>query len=590
MLTLRPYQEEAISGVFEWVANNTGNPLIVLPTGSGKSLVCAKITEDALAWPQTRVLQLTHVKELVLQNAKALLRLWPEAPAGIYCAGLSKKQYHQAVIIASIQSVAKKAELIGWRDLIIIDEVHLLGDDEGSIYRKFLAHMRMINPAVVIIGLSATPYRLKSGYLHKGADAMFHGIAYELPVGRLVKEGYLAPLVGKRADTHGQTDHLGLQAGEFAMKEMVSEFDREVMTKAAVNEMLDKGADRRKWLIFCVSIEHGEHILEELVARGVDAAMVSGKTAPGERDRVKREFEAGSIRAVVNVAVWTTGLDVVAIDMIVLLRPTMSPGLLVQMLGRGMRPMYDPGSDLTTIEGRLAGMAAGPKPNCFVLDMANNLERHGPITHIVPPTGRRGEKTDRNGKICTGCKSVNALNATECVDCGKIFEGRPRVVKHSLRASSADVMSDQPVISDLPVWINVRRITFNIHSKVGSPSSLRVTYDCKPNYVSEYLGFAHPKEFVRKMASSWWKARGGSLPAPTTAGEAFTRLKEIEDKFTAAVQVKKNSKYVNVVRAEVVPMKTKIDIVEGNLGVTAHQFMEKENADTTPEAINSAAS
>lgn len=589
MILLRDYQDQCIRGdvdqpgLYAWLQNNVGNPLIVLPTGSGKSLVAAKITEEAMQWPKQRVLQLMHVKELVEQNYKQLLRVWPEAPAGIYCSGLNKKQYHHPITIASIQSVAKKAEMIGWRDLILIDEVHLLSDDDGSMYRSFLAHMRMINPDVVIIGLSATPWRLKSGFLHKGDGAMFHGIAYELPVSRLVKEGWLAPLSNKDAETKGATDHLGLQAGEFAMKEMVSEFDRKVMTQAAVKEMLEKGHNRQKWLIFCVSIEHADHILEELTEKGVEAAMVSGKTPPGDRDAIKRDFDTGRIRAVVNVAVWTTGLDIVGIDMIVLLRPTMSPGLLVQMLGRGMRPIYAPGTDMTTVEGRLAGIASGSKPNCLVLDMASNLERHGPITHIQPPAGGRKDKKERNGKICKQCESVNPIMATECIDCGAIFEGRPRTIKHALKAAGFAVMSDEPIVGEIPVWLNVKKITFNIHNKAGSVASLRVSYDCRPNHVSEYLGFAHPKEYVRKMAKQWWGAHGGSIPAPETASEALIRIMEIENVVTRRVRVKKNDKYVNVVAYDTYPGLTRVDLVEGNLGVFATQTKEEENVNVAAE-------
>lgn len=589
MLNLRSYQLEALygdgkqPGLYPWFEKNDGNPLIVLPTGSGKSLVAAQISEDVLKW-QGRILQLTHVRELVEQNFSKLHELSPGIDAGIYCAGLDRKQHHHPVTVASIQSVHNKAELIGWRDIILIDECHLLSDDNNGMYRKFLAAQRAINPNVKVVGLSATPYRLKSGYLHKGADAMFTGVAYDLPVGRLVKEGYLSALITPRADTQVDTASIALQAGEFNQKQMQEKFDQSSIVKAAVNEIINKGKDRKTWLIFCVSIEHAEHVRAALEAQGITAAMVCDKTPKDERDGIKRDFAAGRIRAVCNVAVWTTGLDVVGIDLIALLRATMSPGLLVQMLGRGMRPVYAPGADLSSPESRLAAIAAGSKPNCLVLDMASNLEMHGPITHIRIPDGRR-DKADRQGKRCKECGAINPFDAMECIDCGKEFfkVAAPREVKHGRRASGEAVMSDEPAISEIPTWLNVKKINFEVHQKFGSPDSLRVTYNCSPNYVSEYVCFGHTG-FARTKAEQWWGARGGRQQVPRTANEALSRLTEIAGVKVRRIKVQKNGKYTNVMTAELVAQQTNLHIDNGNLGhSTAIQLpMEENNAAIAP--------
>lgn len=566
MLRLRDYQQECIDALYVWFQNNIGNPLLVLPTGSGKSLIAARICEDALSWPNQRVLILTHVRELVEQNYVQLFRLWPEAPSGIYCAGLDRKQAHHPITFASIQSVYKKANELNWRDLVIIDEAHLLSDSDSGMYRQLLAGLRSINPDLRVIGLSATPYRTKSGYLHKGENALFNDIAFEMPIGRLVKEGYLARLDSKAANTQGDTNKLSIQAGEFALREAITEFDREEMTGAAVEEMLAKGANRKSWLIFCVSIEHAEHIRDALRERYIDTEMVCDKTPDNERSRILEDLKAGRLRAVTNVSVLTTGFDAPNIDLLVFLRPTMSPGLLVQMCGRGMRPVYRPGHDLSTAEGRLSAIAAGPKPDCLVLDMASNLERHGPITHIQPPVGGRRDKKEREGKICPKCRTVNVITATDCLDCGHIFEGKPRTIKHNMKASTANAMSSEPVIGDAPVWLNVKFINYSIHTKIDSPPSLKVMYKTDAQWAMEWLPFAHPKNYPRERAQGWWFARGGLRPAPTSAQEAISRLKEIQKVWTKAIKVKKEGKFQTITQYELVSRETLLLGDTGNLG------------------------
>lgn len=573
MINLRPYQKEAISATYNWFGENPdGHPVIVLPTGSGKSLINAKLCEEIMQWPKQRILCLTHVKELIEQNYQKLFDIWSDAPAGIYCAGLDRKQHHHPITFGTIQSVHRKAELINWRDVIIIDECHLLSEEDGSMYRSFLSRMKAINPAVKIIGLSATPYRMKSGYLHLGENAIFSGISYELPILRLIKEGYLVGLRGKHADTQGNTNKIGLQGGEFILREAITEFDRAEMTKAAVQEMTEVGHDRKSWLIFCVSIEHAEHIQAALIEKGIDCGLVCDETPKGERARLLDDLRGGRIRALVNVSVLTTGFDAPGIDMLVLLRPTMSPGLLVQMCGRGMRPVYAPGMPLDTVEERLAAIAGGTKPNCFVLDMAGNLERHGPITHIkAPDPSRRLNKKEKQGKVCKYCKTVNPLDATQCIECGKTFEGGgARTIKHGMRASTAAAISDAPVMGDAPVWLDVNHVNFEIHNKPGSPASLKVGYNCKPNYVLEWVCFGHTG-FAKDKADRWWFARGGNSPAPMTALMALQRLEELSRFKTRRIKAKKEGKFSRIESYDLVPANMTVINASGNLGMKMTQ-------------------
>lgn len=572
MIELRSYQREAIESLYDWFnKNDTGNPLLVLPTGAGKSLIAAKICEDALSFPNQRVLLLTHVRELIEQNFLALLRLWPEAPAGIYCAGLKKKQAHNPITFASIQSVHKKADLIGWRDLIIIDECHLVGDTDGTMYRTFLTRMQEINPHIRIVGLSATPYRLKTGFLHIGPDAMFSDIAFELPIARLVQEGYLAPLVGKSAVGEVDTKNIALLAGEFSAKEVDEVFNVPAMIKGAVKEIMEFGHGRKSWLLFCISISHAHHVRDAMLEAGIPAATVSQETPSAERAQILADYKAGRIRAITNVSVLTTGFDAPSTDLLVLLRPTMSPGLLVQMAGRGMR------------------LAEG-KENCLVLDFAGNLVRHGPITHIKPPKEGKRKKDDEegiicpqcrivspaetevcecgqilNGKKCSQCKTVVVASAKECTTCGYVFPGVPREINHSIKASSAEVMSLEPKVSDKPDWFKVLKIFYDLHEKPGVPPSMKVTYKIPHNTVMEWVGFANPKEYPRKLAATWWLSRGGNQPVPLTAEDALGRLEELQF-YPAKIQVKRDGEWKRVMSCNLIKSDIPLSIEIGNLG------------------------
>ncbi|MFZ1415080.1 MAG: DEAD/DEAH box helicase family protein, partial [Defluviicoccus sp.] len=157
MIELRPYQSGAISAIYQYFEANAGNPLIVLPTASGKSVVLASFTARAIAdWPDTRILIVTHVKELIAQNYAEMIRLWPDAPAGIYSAGLNKRDLHAQILFAGIQSIHKRAYDIQRCDLALIDECHLCPRTSDTMYRRFLGDLTTINPHLKVIGFTAT--------------------------------------------------------------------------------------------------------------------------------------------------------------------------------------------------------------------------------------------------------------------------------------------------------------------------------------------------------------------------------------------------------------------------------------------------
>ena len=159
MIVPRPYQSEAVEAVYEHLRTKDNNPCVVLPTGTGKSLVLAQIAKDSVEKWNGRVLILAHVKELLEQNADKIRKLCPELKIGIYSAGLRSRDTTEQVIVAGIQSVYNKACELDAFDLVIVDEAHLISNEGDGMYRTFLADMKVINPHVRVIGLTATPFR-----------------------------------------------------------------------------------------------------------------------------------------------------------------------------------------------------------------------------------------------------------------------------------------------------------------------------------------------------------------------------------------------------------------------------------------------
>lgn len=330
MLTPRWYQSEANAAVWKYMSEKQGNPVVVLPTGAGKSLLIALLIKQALEYGG-RVVVLAHRKELLQQNADEIRGLIPGVDVGIYSAGLKSKQIHNAVVVAGIQSVYRKAEDLGRRHLVIVDEAHLISDLEESMYGQFLAAMKA-NEGLRIVGLTATPFRTGAGPIC-GPERIFQRVVFEAKTAQLIAEGFLCPITNKVADAEVNTDKVGLRGGEFIESEMQAAFDVDEKVWAACTEIIEKTADRRSVLVFASGIHHAEQIASLLA----NSAVVTGDTLPIERAETLRRFVAGELRFLVNVDVLTTGFNARCVDAIAILRATMSPGLFCQMVGRGLR-------------------------------------------------------------------------------------------------------------------------------------------------------------------------------------------------------------------------------------------------------------
>ena len=210
-MILRTYQQQAVDAVYEFLRARDDNPCVVIPTAGGKTPVMATICGDAVQLWNGRVLILAHVRELLEQAVEKLQLVAPDVPVGIYSAGLKRRDLGYAVTIAGIQSVYEKACDVGAADLVIVDEAHLIPTEGEGMYRQFLADMKAINPLVRVIGLTATPFRVKSGMICE-PDNVLNEVCYEIGVKELIVQGYLCPLVTKGAAQPLDTSSLHVRA------------------------------------------------------------------------------------------------------------------------------------------------------------------------------------------------------------------------------------------------------------------------------------------------------------------------------------------------------------------------------------------
>jgi len=462
---LRDYQTAAVKSVYDYyLSGKTGNPILVLPTGAGKSIVIAELLRSAMMADRSqRFIMLTHVRELIAQNHEKMMTLWPTAPAGVYSAGLKRKQSQMPIVFAGIQSIYKKAAIIGHRDLAIIDECHLLSNEAEGRYHEFIGKLLEINPKMKIIGLSATPYRMKGGHLTNGK--IFTDVCYDYPVYKLIEQGYLSSVVCTAPeDAQVNLSAVHAVAGDYNQKEMQSAFMDDGMTERALDDVFSRIRGHKCFLFFCAGIEHAEHTHQLLRSRGLRGAIVTDKTPMEERDASIAALRSGQYHYLCNNAVLTTGTDIPRIDCVVLLRSTKSRGLYVQMVGRGMRIHSD-------------------KTHCLLLDYGQNLERFGPID--MQPTSKKVLEQERDAtspfKLCKAenlrfpdvepCHKSSAAKATHCYHCGAEFV-KPKL--HDDIAGNGMVIS--PPLPEV-MEVNVHDITFSKHiGRESGKETLCITY------------------------------------------------------------------------------------------------------------------
>ena len=560
MLSLRPYQRASLDALYAHLREKTTSPCIVLPTGGGKGVLLAQLARDVIGW-QGRILIIAHVKELLIQTANNLMSMAPEIPVGIYSAGLGAKDAHYPVVVAGIQSAVGNAQELGRFDLVAVDEAHRLPPEGEGMYRTLLHELRKINPAVRLVGMTATPYRTASGLICR-PENLLNEICHETTIKELIRDNFLSPIKSKAGAVQPDLTEVHIRAGEFVIQELETAMNDDGAVVRAVCEIAEKTADRKSVLVFCVGIDHANTVTGMLrdLHQG-EVATVFGHTPSDERAENIRAFRAGEIKYLVNVQVLTEGFDAPGIDCVAILRPTMSPGLLYQMAGRGFR-------------------VAPGKKDCLLLDFGGNFQRHGPLSEIKAP--KDGNEKSKSFRECPQCQEIVNINRDACPDCGYVFEKKemPRHVKHDGTAYEGDVLetSETSATEIYPVT----SVAYHQHHKKdapeGHPPTMWVRYHCGLAQFSEWICFEH-QGFARAKAVRWWAARSDT-PCPPSVALALTLIERDGIKEPASVEVEADGKYLKVKKT--LDLKVKINETDSQM----ESEMEPEpEAEAKPEYI-----
>lgn len=419
---LRTYQQDAIERVRDAFRKRQQAVLLVMPTGSGKTVCFSYIAQQA-ALKGSRILLLAHRRELIGQISRALSH-W-NVPHGLITA--DQPETRQPVQVASIPTLARRLYPGKYRfDLVVIDEAHhaVAGSGLGQILADQATAKRL--------GVTATPCRLDGKGLGISAGGYFDTLVTGPSVLDLIEQGYLAPPVVYAPPESVSLDGLKVRMGDYVIKELEGKMDQRPLTGHAVAHYT-RICPGQPALAFCVTVAHAEHVAEEFRAAGYRAAALSGDTPDEVRDRMIRDLGQGRLQVLTSCNVVSEGTDIPVVSAAILLRPTASYALAMQQMGRVLR-IY-PGKD-----------------KAIILDHASNTRRHGLPTEPQLWTLNGAKKKEwREGesrvKNCPDCGAQLALATRTCPECAHDFQGEadpgPATVPADLEAVDAVAVSRQ---------------------------------------------------------------------------------------------------------------------------------------------------
>ncbi len=341
-LTLRDYQARAIHDLRCAYRQGARAPLLVCPTGAGKTVMFSAITAGAVDRGR-RVLILVHRRELIRQ-ASAKLSL-ADVPHGIIAAGFPASD--EPVQVASVQSLARRLERQHWQpDLIVIDEAH---HAVAGTWASVLSHW----PHAFRLGVTATPIRQDG----RGLGAVFDHLVKGPSVATLTSQGHLSPARLYAPPIAADLSGLQIRGGDYKQEQLDERLNRPTVTGDAIAHYR-RFCNHKRAIAFCCSANHAHAVAAAFNRDGVPAAVMLGGTPTAERDDMVRQFAAGTIQLLVTVDVVSEGFDCPDAEAAILLRPTASLGLYLQQVGRVLRP-------------------APGKPHAVILDHVGNVHRHG---------------------------------------------------------------------------------------------------------------------------------------------------------------------------------------------------------------------
>jgi DNA repair protein RadD len=415
MIRLRDYQQGCIHEIRQAYRSGLRAPLLVSPTGSGKTVMFAYIANGTSAKGNS-VLILVHRQELVDQTCRTLYSFGVNH--GVIAAGRTPDRSHP-VQVASVQTVVRRLDFFR-PSLIIIDEAH---HGTAGSWRKVID----ANPQARILGVTATPERLDGRGLKEVFDTLVRGPE----VADLIEGGHLARPVYYAPPQVANLSGLHMRGGDFAKDELAAMMDNRAITGDAVEHYarICRGAPA---VAFCASVAHAQHVAEQFQSAGFRAATIDGNMDREDRREVVRKLGDGRLHVLTSCEIINEGFDLPLVTAAILLRPTMSLGLHLQQIGRVLRPA--PGKD-----------------RAVILDHVGNLARHG-LAEEERDWSLDGRKRNKKRKAddeeeinvrqCPNCFCAHAPAPT-CPECGHVYEVKAReieVVEGTLVELDAEAM------------------------------------------------------------------------------------------------------------------------------------------------------
>jgi DNA repair protein RadD len=402
---LRQYQQSAHDAAIAHMRKCVEPACVEAATGAGKSHIIAAIADTIHSATAKHVLCLAPSAELVKQNREKYLLTGN--PASIYSASAGSKCIRHPVVFGTPGTVKNNVWLFGSKiALIIVDECHQVTPTMLAI----IASIQECNPNVRVLGLSATPYRMNSGYVYAtdlngnpvpSKNPFYKKLIYRITAPELIAMGFLSPVtVGVINSGHYDTQSMALNArGQFDAADVDRAYHGHGRkTSAIIADVIAQSANRRGVMLFCATRQHAEEAMASLPP-GI-SALVTGETMRHDRERIVKAFKDQQIKYLVNVMVFTVGFDAPHVDVIALLRATESVQLLQQIIGRGLR------------------IDAG-KQDCLFLDYAENIDRHAPDGDVLTPKIELRISKDNGAEIpilCPSCGVTNQFSARDNKD------------------------------------------------------------------------------------------------------------------------------------------------------------------------------
>ncbi len=467
----RQYQIDTVKAWWKDLHVEGCKPVIALPTGSGKSVILGMLLKKYFKkYPHNSVLIMSHTEQILRHDFDAVTAHVPDAPISFYSASIGEKEVSQ-ITIGGVQTVVHAKEKFMWTDLIIVDEVHAVSHKQEGSYRKILdgAYGK-------VTGMSATVFRTGHGYIHEGKGTLFNKLSIDLTRGKaftdLIDQGYLSDLVAVSPAAALNSDGVKMTGSDFNLKALAARHDRPAITNAILKDATTTYLKKyNKWLVFAIDIQHCEHITSALRELGVSTELVHSEMT-GDDNVVIDAFKKGEFTALVSVGKLTTGFDVPDVDAILMLRPTVSPVLHVQMWGRGTR-------------------AAKGKRHCLALDYAGNFLRLGPINNVKLPTKSKGSSGGAPVmKVCPECRTLAWPSQRVCNSCGHKFVFKTKL---KLKASTAEAVERKVKKGPTFKWYKVVDTVYHLQTFRNKKPVVVVKYICNKGLktIVQYLMVEH---------------------------------------------------------------------------------------------------